>query len=425
MTCATDTMLLAVLTIVNYFVGRRRILYPPLIYSFVWFADTALFWFAPIQVNEVHSITWWVIALGALVFSIGGWMTSLVPRSIITTRVRAFSHPTASRLGRVLLLIICALAVPIMLHDVAQRGAGTNGTVLEAARDSYVQSAEEGEAGNPLISNLPLFSICVTIICLIEGRDKLFWIALLLSLMCCILTTGRTFVLQLLSSVAAALMLERRKDNIKGLLTLAVIPFLLFVGLFVILVFVNKDVSDFQGDKGAIVENFVLAYVVVPLPALDYVLIHPSEYVHTINHTFGFLSRLLDLVGFRVEVPQGVDNRVFVPLPTNVYTVYKFFLTDFGLFGLFIPIVIIGFLQTMLYRRAVAGGKVSLLLCALLVFPAILSIFDDQYGGSGLLFILKAAILSVAYFGVINRLRLGIRLPRFNLGVWPARRRGI
>jgi len=422
MTCAADTIFLALLTILNYFVGKRRILYPPLIYSFVWFADAALFWYAPIKVNEVHSITWWVIALGALVFSIGGWLTRLVPRAVIAKKVRELSRPAASRLGRVLLLSICALAVPIMLHDVAQRGTGANGTVLEAARQSYVHSAEEGEARNPLINNLPLFSICVTIICLIEGRDKFFWIALLLSLACCILTTGRTFVLQLLSAVAAALMLEQRKDDIKGLLTLAVIPFLLFVSLFIGLIFVNKDVSNFQGDNGAILKNFVLAYLVSPLPALDYVLTHPSEYAHTANHTFGFLSSLFDLAGFNVGVPQGLDTPVFVPLPTNVYTVYKFFFTDFGLFGMFVPFVIIGFLQTLLYRRAVAGGKVSLLLCVLLVFPPILSIFDDAYGGSGLLFLLKAAFLAVLYFGILSRLQLGVQLPRVNSRMWAARR---
>ena len=57
------------------FCGEGRALYPPFIYSFIWFADAALFWFAPIEVNEVHSITWWVIALGALVFSIGRLLT--------------------------------------------------------------------------------------------------------------------------------------------------------------------------------------------------------------------------------------------------------------------------------------------------------------------------------------------------------------
>ena len=250
MTCAADTIFLALLTILNYFVGRRRALYPPFIYSFIWFADAALFWFAPIQVNEVHSITWWVIALGALVLSIGGWLTRLVPRAVITTRVRELSHPTASRLGRIILLSICFLAVPTMLYSVIQRGSGGGGTVLEAARQSYVESAVAGNAPNSLISNLPLFSICVTIICLIEGRDKPFWLALLLSLVCCILTTGRTFALMLLSAVTATLMLKQREDNLKGLLILRLSLLSCFWDFSFGLIFLNKDLASYQGECG-------------------------------------------------------------------------------------------------------------------------------------------------------------------------------
>ena len=307
-----------------------------------------------------------------------------------------------------------------MLYSVIQRGSGGGGTVLEAARQSYVESAVAGNAPNSLISNLPLFSICVTIICLIEGRDKPFWLALLLSLVCCILTTGRTFALMLLSAVTATLMLKQRKDNVKGLLNLALVPFVLFLGLFIGLIFLNKDLASYQGNVGAILGNFVLAYVVAPLPALDYVLLHSSEYSHAIPHTFEFLSKILAWAGFQTRVPNGLDSYVFVPLPTNVYTVYKFFFTDFGFFSMFAAIAIIGFSQTLVYRRAAAGGRVSLVLCALLVYPAILSIFDDAYSGAGLFFMLKATFLAAVYFGVLSRLSLGFAMPRFKLGIWPA-----
>ena len=190
--------------------------------------------------------------------------------------------------------------------------------------------------------------------------------------------------------------------------------------LFIGLIFLNKDLASYQGNVGAILGNFVLAYVVAPLPALDYVLLHSSEYSHAIPHTFEFLSKILAWAGFQTRVPNGLDSYVFVPLPTNVYTVYKFFFTDFGFFSMFAAIAIIGFSQTLVYRRAAAGGRVSLVLCALLVYPAILSIFDDAYSGAGLFFMLKATFLAAVYFGVLSRLSLGFAMPRFKLGIWPA-----
>ena len=424
MTSGLALTFLGLLTIANYFVGKRRVLYPPFIYSAIWALDLVIFKISPIELDEVHAVTWWVITAGALVFSIGGWLARFVPRVVITTRVTELSRPSVSNLGRVILLSICILAVPIMLHDVAQQGSGGTGSTLAAARTQYVELATEGKAVNPVDSKLPLFSICVTLICLIERRDKIFWAAFLLSVVCCVLTTGRSWFLMLLSAVTAALILKSKKDNLAGLFKYGFLPFLLFVVLFIGLIFVTKDTSGFRGDNGAILQNFALAYIVIPIPALDYVLMHPSEYALAANHTFAFFSGIANSLGFDIKVPPGLDDPISVPLRANVYTVYKFFFTDFGLAGMLIAIFAIAFCQTVIYRRAVAGGRISLYFCALLTFPAVMSIFDDQYSGS-LFLLLKASLLAVLYFCFLNRLQWGIRWPRFNLGIWPTRRRHV
>jgi len=417
MTCAVDAIFLALLTILNFIVGKRRILYPPLIYSLVWFAATALFWVAPIQLNEVHAITWWVIALGAFAFSVGGWITALLPQSLFALRMRVLSHPTASSFGRVVLLAICILAVPIMLNDILSRGGGGGfGQVFMNARDASVSMAGAGQSHSYIIANLPVFSILVAVICLIEQRDRIFWIALLSSLACCVLSTGRTYVLMLFAALAATQMLKNRQDNVSGLLRIGLLPLLAFFVLFIGLVFVNKDVSNFEG-TGAILTNFVLAYFVVPIPALDYVLTHSSEYTHAAHHTFALLLNIFSALGFSVNVPSAFDSYVFVPLPTNVYTVYKFYFTDFGLIGALGGIIAIAFLQTVVYRRATNNGNVSVFFCSILVFPAILSIFDDAYSGY-LLLMIKAGILALVYWGALNRMHIGMRIPHLQLRLW-------
>ena len=421
MTSGLALTFLGLLTIANYFLGRRRVLYPPFIYSAIWALDLVIFKVSPLELNEVHPITWWVITAGALVFSIGGWLTRFVPRAVIVTRVTEFSRPSAANLGRVILLSICILAVPFMLRDVAQQGSGGTGSTLAAARTEYVELASEGKAADTVDSKLPLFSICVTIICLIEKRDKVFWAAFLVSMVCCVLTTGRTWILMLLAAVAVVSMLKNKKDNITGIFKYGLIPFLFFVVLFIGLIFSNKDVSNFRGNNEAVVQNFTLAYIVTPIPALDYVLTHPSEYAHAANHTFSLFTYIAYQLGYEVKLSPALDIPISVPWPTNVYTVYKFFFTDFGFLGRFIAFIVIGFCQSVIYRRAVAGGKISLYLCALLTFPTVMSIFDDQY--TGIVFsLLKASVLAVLYFCFLNRVHLGIRWPRFNLGIWPTRR---
>ena len=156
MTSGLALTFLGLLTVANYFVGKRRALYPPFIYSAIWTLDLVIFKVSPLEISEVHPITWWVITIGALVFSIGGWLTRFVPRALLTTRVTEFSRPSVSNLGRIILLSLCILAVPIMLHDVGQRASGGSGNILLDARQSYLGSTNEGEAPrNSLINNLP------------------------------------------------------------------------------------------------------------------------------------------------------------------------------------------------------------------------------------------------------------------------------
>jgi oligosaccharide repeat unit polymerase len=419
MTCTSATAFLALLTIVNFFAGKRRVLYPPLIYSFVWFMDTTIFGLSPIEVNEVHAITWWVIALGALVFSAGGWLTSLLPRSVYEIRIRELSHPTVSSLGRTLLILLCVLGTPLFLHDVLQRGgSGSSSGLLVNARQASLDATvatESSLARDPIMTYLPVFSIWVATLCLIESRDKRFWLASTASLICCVLATGRTLILLLFSALIAVHMLKARRDTFTGFLRTAAIPGALFAALFVDMIFLAKDTTGFRGNIGAILSNYTIAYLVAPIASLDYVLTHPAAYAHAPHHTFGFLSKLLNATGYSLKVASKFGEYLFVPYPNNVYTIYKFYFTDFGLIGMFASILTIGSAQTVAYRRALAGGRVSLFLSALLVFPAILSIFDDSY--SQFVLLIMSFALALFYFGWLNRLRSGIRMPRFHLGL--------
>ncbi len=417
MTCAGDTILLAVLTILNYFAGKRRVLYPPLIYTSIWLADCALFWIAPIEVNKVHSITWWMILLGAAAFSAGGWLAKFLPQKLFKTRLRTFAHATASPVGRIALLSLSVAAIPILLHDILSRGGGGGFfQAFQAARDSYVTMATEGQSESSLLSNLPLYATLVSVICLIEKLDWIFWVSFATALACSIETTGRTFVLMLFAALTAVQLIKSNQDNFRGLLKVGGITILAFSAIFIALVFLNKDVSYFSS-TGAVLSNFVLAYVIMPIPALDYVLTHSAEFAHAPHHTFGIVTKVFELLGYSVSAPPNLDAYVWVPLPTNVYTIYKFFFTDFGFCGALVAILAIGLLQTIVYRRATGGDKIAMLLCGLLAYSVLMSIFDDTYSGSGLFLLFKAAFVATVYWGVLNRFSLGIRLPRLRFGI--------
>jgi oligosaccharide repeat unit polymerase len=415
-------MFLALLTVLNYCVGKRSVLYPPFIFSFVWFADAAIFWYAPIQVSDVHSITWWVITIGASLFSLGGLLSRALPKVAFSAKVCELSHPTVSRIGLQLLLLICLAEVPLMIMDVLQHGGGGSlGELLVRSRQFYVDMAEQGESWGLVVGSLPIFSIAVAILCRIEDCGILFWTAAMASAVCCILTGGRSYLLLLFLSLTVIHLLIKRKDSLVDAAKYVCIPVLIFASIFIALIFFDKDVSSYRGSIAAILTNFVLAYIIVPIPALDYVLMHSSEYANAPHHTFEFVLAVMSKFGAPANTPKMHDAYLFVPLPTNVYTVYKFFFTDFGVALALAAVLLIGFVQTAIYLRARAGNKVAIFLTALLVYPAVLSIFDDLYSAGGLVLLSKATLVATVYFAFLNRIYPGIRLPHLTFPAFTAR----
>jgi oligosaccharide repeat unit polymerase len=407
---------LATLAILNYFIGKRRVLYPPLVFSFVWFLDAIIFSLSPIFVSEVHPITWQVISVGALAFSAGGILIRLFPKSFCSAKVRVLSHPTNSRLSLIILLIICLICLPIMFRDVLQQGGGGSASeILARSRLSHVDMGDQGRSWGLVFGTLPAFSIAVAMLCLIEDGCNLFWISVVVSAACCILTGGRSYLLQLFVSLAAIHLLLKGKDRLISAIKFVATPFAIFICLFSALIFFDKDVSGFEGDTSAILTNFLLAYIVVPIPALDYVLTHSPEYTNAPHHSFEFILLLLNKFGVPVNVPNMADAYVYVPLPANVYTIYKFYVTDYGLYLAFVVVFIIGFIQTGIYYRAIAGHKVALFIAALLVYPVVMSIFDDLFFAGGFMLILKSWLIAAVYFGLLNRMYCGFRIPHLTL----------
>src|SRR3984885_6399487 len=72
-----------------------------------------------------------------------------------------------------------------------------------------------------------------------------------------------------------------------------------------------------------------------------------------------------------------------VPFPTNVFTVYRYYIGDFGIYGALLVITLIGLLQTMLYRKARTGSELGIYFFSITLFALFMSIFSDEYAAFG------------------------------------------
>ena len=107
------------------------------------------------------------------------------------------------------------------------------------------------------------------------------------------------------------------------------------------------------------------------------------DYAVGSNHTFKFFLSIFSHLGLIAYQPPPQDNFIFVPFPTNVLTVYRYYIYDFGLYGALAVMAVIGSLQTLVYRKARSGSKLAIYFFAITLFETLMLIFSDEYASFG------------------------------------------
>jgi oligosaccharide repeat unit polymerase len=404
--------LLIGLILVNYWLSRS-VLYPPFLFCSIWLLDLTIYRFSPGEFDPLHTNTLALLGMGAVFFSLGGIVGMLVPKALIAARFVLTRFPPRNNLTKPAVILFLACGIPLLLSNLLTLASqGTGNTIFQQARNAGVAGAGGGLAGgNPLGTYFILWSLYAAPLFLIERRDKSFWVMTTIALLASLLSTGRLPFLMLISSLTCVELLKTNRHTFWSALKFARIPMLLFMCLFFGLLFLIKDTSIFEGGIGAIALLFLVSYLIGPTGALDYLMQHVQDYAGQPNHTFKFFLGVftqLHLISY--QQPPKDD---FVPLivPTNVFTFYRYYLTDFGLYGALIVIAIIALFQTLLYRKARTGSMLGMYFFAITLYAVLLAPFSDEFSSFG------AYIDSLAFAAIYIVLRsLPVRfLPRLDL----------
>jgi oligosaccharide repeat unit polymerase len=413
---------LALLVMGNY-VLRRSILYPPFIFCAMWSMDLMIYRLHPIPIDSIHTVTLYVIVLGAFLFSFGGAIALSLSGFLISTRIKLVPAPKSSgKFFSYMLLWILFFGVCFQtraLFSAAARGSGDG--FMASARVAVVENMVEEEQGvrNPdhWLTYVTLWTIYTAILFKLEHKGRLFWIASALALTSCITTTGRAQIMMLFSALLCVHLIQANGESFLGAFRLARWPIIAFCALFGVLAYTNKNTSGASGGTLGFISAAVIGYIIGPLPSLDQVLTHLSDYGGMPNHTFAFFEKILVQFGFMSAVPPMSLGNLFVPFFSNVYTIYAFFITDFGSVGAMLIMALIGFVHVLLYRKAHAESILGLFLFSLTIYPLIMSIFADLYTTlgiyvSGMLFAVSYCYLrSVSILGGLNHRQKRVELP--------------
>ena len=390
---------LVLLTGVNYWF-RRSVLYPPFLFCGIWLLDSILHRVQLVEVDPLHPITLEVVFAGAVLFSLGGLFAYFVPSRLVDARLTVFGRPKrAARWLQYLMLgvIVAGLAVGIRSAIVLAGGiSGANGLFFAAARQQMVEDASAGLDSFKVTNYVGTWAIFIAVLFLSESLNRLAWCATGVAFVACILSGGRTGLLSLFAAVTCIILVKSNRERLVSALRFARWPVAAFVLLFCGMVFLNKNIESGSGSLVGLAGTFAGEYIVGGMAALDKVLTHLADYRGGSNHTFEFFLRIastLRIISY--SAPPTLDEWINVPFPTNVYTYYRYVITDFG-----IPIALaltgfIGFLHSLLFRKAHTGSIIALYLFALSMFSVLMVIFDDAYWRIGNYF--TAFMFAAAY----------------------------
>jgi oligosaccharide repeat unit polymerase len=391
------------LATLNYRV-HRSVLYPPFIFSLMWLLDLTLLRSGLIEVDPLHGNTIAIVTAGAAAFSLGGLFAGLAPEKLL--RIHIFPSSTAKTpdMLRNFLVVILLCGLPVMFYQILQlsRSVGGGVNILMQARMAGVEAAERGEPSRPLfMTYFIILALSSSLLFATEKRNRQFWIVTVIAFFVCILSTGRTDLLLLISGLGAIQLLQTKRETLFDAIRMLRWPIALFIFLYIVLIFTNKNTDDIQGGVVGIATYFVLSYIVGPLAAFDKVVQHPADFLTNSSHVFQAplkFAAALHLISF--DPPPKIDEFSFVPFPANVYTVFKFYFVELGIGGVIAILFLAGFLHSLLYLKARQGGKLSTFLFAYSVYAVLMVIFDDVYSATGMY--TRAAVIGFIYLAIAS-----------------------
>jgi oligosaccharide repeat unit polymerase len=358
----------------------------------MWFLDLCIYRMNLIDINPLHAGTLILIIVGAFLFSLGGVLAFLVPSKLIARHlivVRAWGKTTPKPqykwfkylLILILVLIVCAGIRG--LFEAAAHGSGDGGLMMRARRTGVEEINEKGTV-RTFMGYLGPWITFAAVLFQIERRDRSFHLTLIIAFISCIVGTSRIGFLSLFSALTCVYLINEKREKFITAFRFVRWPSLGFLSIFIIVMFTSKDTSGVTSNVAKFAEQSLIQYVIGPTGALDYVLQHPSEYVRMPNHTFKLFLGVASGLGLTdFTPPPALDSFLFIPFPTNVYTVYKFYFTDFGLHVAEAIMIFLGFCHVLLYRKAHTNSDLGLYMFALTMFTVIMVIFDDWYVAFG------------------------------------------
>jgi oligosaccharide repeat unit polymerase len=351
----------------------RDATHPAALLPGLWALVGAAYLLIPHSLHPIGPETWLLVAVACVVFVLASLATAGAGSSL--------PHgPIESTRWRPLLFWVAVLGLPLFASrafSIAESAPFTESTLINL-RIALTGELDDAQTYGMLGYLIPV-SFTSTWVELVtsprKGLTARGWIVLAVSLAYSVMATGRTYLFLLFIALAFIALVQRR-IRLRSLVWIgAAIVGVLFFGLG----WLFNKIGDDSPNVNALsaVDAFSL-YLLGSLAGLDAWMAAPGPLEWGLN-AFRSLLAVGSALGLPVPVMPLVKEYVFVPEPTNVYTVLRPYLEDYGRMGAVVFLAFFGWMHARLYRAAQSRDPRWVILYAISLYPLLMQFFQDQY----------------------------------------------
>ena len=377
-------IILILLVCVNFFT-TKNILHPSVVYVGIWLIQLIGLLLFQDRFIEPSVDALFIVVLGAVMFTIGS-----LPLSVGIDGRGHIMRPRRVRRDYIFFWI-AAIVIAICLYgqyrifiDLAIGEDFATGLIY--ARTLMAIENEDIYGLYKYGSSLALAALLLLQILIIRNEANrihkiLFGYFLLTALSMALLSTGRGPIAFILFLLAVVYVLKvginwRVGGIFAGILSMTFIIF-----------WIMGRAMGRTDDAAAGAVNDLISYIFSSIPALSvYLEQHP---IHIIggdwgSNTFRFFVALMASIGFADKPLNLVQEFAPVPHMTNLYTIYLQYIKDFGMVGVVVLSLFLGFLHGHLFRWAMTNkrNEFAFYILAISYLPLLQVVFQETHFSS-------------------------------------------
>jgi oligosaccharide repeat unit polymerase len=379
-------LLTACLVWANYLL-HRDVMYPGFLQASLWFAAFALLALTQGVFIPVADRTLLILLVGVMLFSMGAFLGSYSHTPYLARNyVREGTLPTGWAVGLLATIVAFGLLLYVRrAQELASSGPSDNSFV----NLRYAVSIAQDETGGFGVAQYFLLPAYVLVgIAVLRRRGfatptvprVAFGVALLIGVAFGLLSSGRGPVLALVIVVLAIPTVLRATTPTRAA-TVLVTLFLVLFAVVGLALGKGGTLGSSIGENWSTMRESLLTYVLGGIPSLNTFLSSRGPDLDGGLNSFRSVVAVLHALGFQVTAAPLVQPYVDIPMPMNIYTVHQPYIKDFGALGGALALFVLGFVHSVLYRRATVRTPHAMwvFLFALSLFPLVMQVFQDMY----------------------------------------------